>query len=113
MKGPLSPENWYLANAKLGPVDFKLFAANSTEISILGSVRLGFTVQRMSLFADLLVSDEVEEIMLGIDWLTENDCKWHFVEKQIEIEGRKVPPEKPRFPCWYKACPGKLDGHNG
>ena len=80
-----------IPNAKLSTVDFKLFAVNSTEISILGSVRLGFTVQRMSLFADLLVSDEVEEIMLGIDWLTENDCKWHFAEKQIEIVDERYP----------------------
>ena len=77
--------------AKLAPVDGKLFAANSTEISILGSMRLGFTVQGMSLFADLLVNDEVEEITLGVDWRTENDCKWHFAEKQIEIVDERYP----------------------
>ena len=76
------------------PVDFKLYAANNTEISILGSLRLGFTVQGIPLCADLLVSDEVEEIMLGIDWLTENRCKWHFVERQVK--GRMI-PEKPPF----------------
>ena len=57
------------------------------EIAILGSLRLGFTVQGIPLCADLLVSDEIEEIMLGIDWLTENRCKWHFVERQVEIKG--------------------------
>ena len=29
--------------------------------------------------------------MLGIDWLTENRCKWHFVERQVEIKGRMIP----------------------
>jgi len=54
-------------------------------------MRFGFSVQGMSLYADFLVSDEVEEIMLGIDWLSENHCKWHFSEKQTEICGRTVP----------------------
>ena len=48
-------------------------------------------VQGITLCADLLVSDEVEEIMLGIDWLTENRCKWHFVERQVEIKGLMIP----------------------
>jgi len=34
---------------------------------------------------------EVEEIMLGIDWLTENYCKWHFVERQVEKKGLMIP----------------------
>ena len=29
--------------------------------------------------------------MLGIDWVTENRCKWHFVERQVEIKGRMIP----------------------
>jgi len=62
-------------SAQVKPVDFKLYAANNTEIAILGSSRLGFTVQGIPLCTDFLVSDEVEEIMLGIDWLTENRCK--------------------------------------
>jgi len=78
-------------NAEVKPVDYKLYAANNTEIAILGSLRLGFTVQGIPLCADLLVSDEVEEIMLGVDWLTENHCKWHFVERQVEIKGRMIP----------------------
>jgi len=100
----LIPRN-LVPNAKLGPVDFKPFAANSTDISILGSVRLGFTVHGMSLFADL-VSDDVEEMMLGIDWLTENDCKWHFVEKQIEIGGRKVHMRSRRSLAGIRRVPG-------
>ena len=31
-------------SAEVKPVDFKLYAADNTEISILGSLRLGFTV---------------------------------------------------------------------
>jgi len=73
---------------KLSLVDCKLFAANGTEIPISGSMRLGFTVQRMSHFADLLVSDDVEEPMLGIDWLTENECTWRFPKRQVGMRER-------------------------
>jgi len=78
-------------SAEVKPVDFKLYAANNTEIAILGSLRLGFMGQGIPLCSDLLVSDEVEEIMLGIDWLTENRCKWQFVERQVEIKGQMIP----------------------
>jgi len=60
----------------------------------------------MSLFAELLVSDEVKEITFGVDWLTENDCKWHFAEKQIEIGGRKVPLRSRRSFQGVKHVPG-------
>ena len=72
-------------------MDCKLFAANGTEIPISGSMRLGFTVQRMSHFADLLVSDDVEEPMLGIDWLTENECTWRFPKRQVGMRERWIP----------------------
>jgi len=78
-------------SAEVKPVDFKLYASNNTEITILGSLRLGFTVQGIPC-TSLLVSDEVvEEIMSGIDWLTEHCCKWRFVERQVEIKGRMIP----------------------
>ena len=54
-------------------------------------MRLGFTVQGIPLCADLLVSGEVDQIMLVIDWSTENRCKWQFVERQVEIKGRMIP----------------------
>ena len=54
-------------------------------------MRRAFAVQGVSMCADLLVSDEVDEIMLGIVWLTENKCSWHFKQGQVEVQGRKVP----------------------
>jgi len=76
--------------AALRPTSLQVYAANGTPIPVLGSTRLGFTVQNMIMHADFLISDDVDEIMLGIDWLTENGCKWHFERKEIEVRGRPV-----------------------
>lgn len=53
-------------------------------------MRLAFTVDGMPLYEDLLVTDSVEELMLDIDWLTVNACRWQFVEKTVNIRGRTI-----------------------
>jgi len=78
-------------NAVLEPTEIKVYAANDTEIPVLGGMRLGFTVKGQFLTADLLVSDFVDEILLGIDWLTQNECQWDFVRKEVKIAGQTVP----------------------
>lgn len=74
-----------IPNTPLQPVDISVYAANGIKIPILGSVRLQFKVEGMSLEAELLVSDAVEEMMLGIDWLTKYGCHWKFDDRVIII----------------------------
>jgi hypothetical protein len=69
----------------------RIYAANGTEIPLLGSMQLCFTVQGIPLKADLLVTEEVEELMLGIDWLSENRCQWLFDEATVVIRGKSIP----------------------
>jgi len=54
-------------------------------------VRLGFCIGNLSSSVDLLVSDCVDEIMLGVDFLTQHNCRWYFDRKQIDIDGQVVP----------------------
>ena len=72
-------------------------------------MRLGFTVQGVSMCADLLVSDEVDEITLGIDWFTENVCKWNFAKGQVEIQDRKVPFRRKAMSSRVVTTPGRHD----
>ena len=71
----------YVANANLNPIDIKMYAANGTNISDLGSVRVSFTVVSTT----FLVSEAVDEPMLGLDWLTENQCIWNYGEGILRI----------------------------
>jgi hypothetical protein len=55
--------------ARLRPSDVTVRAANGAKKTILGSNWLGFTIRGIPAKALFLVKDEVEEVMLGIDWL--------------------------------------------
>ena len=60
--------------AELLPTSTKLYAANGTEIRVLVWVRLSFKVQGKPLYADLLVSEDVDDLMLSCEWLAQNRC---------------------------------------
>jgi len=45
----------------------KLFAANNSEIKVLGKTRLTFSVGGVPTSTDLVVTDEVTEFLLGMD----------------------------------------------
>jgi hypothetical protein len=78
-------------NAKLTPIDMEVFAANGTKISILGCMKMNFTVQGLPIEADLLVSEDIHEFMLGYDWLTEQQAIWLFSEAKLIIDGHEIP----------------------
>ena len=80
-----------IPTAVLSPTELKVYAANGTAIPILGTVRLGFSIISLSSSVDLLVSDCVDEMMLGVDFLTQHNCRWYFDRKQIDIDGQVVP----------------------
>jgi len=58
-----------IPSAAMQPTSVRVTAANSTDITILGQVRLGFLVQQLQMSADLLVAEDVDELILGYDWL--------------------------------------------
>jgi len=51
--------------ATLYPCDTEMYAANGSKIALLGRMHLKFTIQGLPLHADLFVSDDVDEFMLG------------------------------------------------
>jgi hypothetical protein len=56
----------------------KLCAANSTVIPILGKAELPYEVAGHSMKYEVLVSDHIDEIIFGADWLTDHKCVWDF-----------------------------------
>jgi len=47
-------------------------AANRTDLPILGDTNLKFTVDGHKFHANVSVSNEVDEFLLGSDWLSAN-----------------------------------------
>ena len=62
-----------------------LKAANGTTIPILGEVTLPIQVGKYQTIVTGLVSQHIDEIMLGIDWLTANDVVWEFSRSRVLI----------------------------
>jgi len=77
-------------NAKIIPVRTELFAANGTRIEVVGATRVVFEIQGMPMYADVFVSEAVDEFILGYDWLVRNNCEWLFARGRIVVNGVSV-----------------------
>ena len=75
---------------KLSPIGQRVFAVNGTELKILGAVFLAFHLNDLSTSANLLVTPDVEETMLGVDWLRANDCHWDFGNEVLYVNGNQM-----------------------
>lgn len=78
-------------NAIISPVKAELFAANGSPIRIVGATRLFFEIQGMPLHADVFVTEEIDEMIFGYEFLVQNNCIWTFGQRQIMINGQPVP----------------------
>ena len=56
-----------IPNELLKPTTQKLFAANGTEIALLGEVELTLKLADFEVTADVVISEEVDDLILGID----------------------------------------------
>ena len=68
----------------------RLFAANDTEISVDGQITLPLTIQKRRFLATFFASENVDEVILGRDWLAANKVIWDFVTGQVTVEGQPV-----------------------
>ena len=75
-------------NIYVRPSTQHIWAANNTPISIEGEVQLPFLLQGRCLWTTALVSEDVEEVMLGIDWLEQYGCVWDFRNGNLRINGQ-------------------------
>jgi len=71
--------------AILEPAPVDVTAANGSAINVLGHMTINFSIQGKPLQADLLVADDVDEFMLGFDWLTAQKARWDFNAKILTL----------------------------
>ena len=64
----------------------KLYAANSTVAPILGTACITFEIAGTITEYEFLVSDAIDEIILGADWLEANGCLWNFDISSLQIQ---------------------------
>ena len=79
-----------IPNERLILTTQKLYAANGTEIALLGEVELTLMLADYEVTAAVVVSEEVDDLILGIDWLGRHRCRWAFAQNLIKIDGKVV-----------------------
>ena len=67
----------------------KVVAANGTDIEVLGQTTVVFKVGGKRFHACVLVSDEIQEPILGLDWMQENGMQWNFWDSTVVVRGWK------------------------
>jgi len=72
---------------RMTPVNRYLQAANDTDIEITGEVTLPLMLNDQCIMTLALVSPDVDELMLGANWLYDHKCIWDFANRRISIDG--------------------------
>src|SRR5208282_5958456 len=67
-------------------------AANGTKLELAGEAKVGVRIGDDLIHALALISHDVDEVMLGYDFLTNNQCMWDFGCNQISIRGKTHKP---------------------
>ena len=75
-----------ISNELFKPTTQKLYAANGTEIALLGEVELTLKLADFEVAAAVVVSEEVDDFILSIDWLGRHRCRRSFAQNLIEID---------------------------
>ena len=64
-----------------------LRAANGTLINIVGEWRTVVTIGPVSVTMNFTVSDQINELIFGIDWMRDNGCVLSFADWTMELQG--------------------------
>ena len=73
--------------SQIRPTDYTLRAANGTRIEVLGCAEVPITTELFSSTIDGIATNHVTEVMLGADWLSDNNAQWNFVDSTVNLNG--------------------------
>lgn len=68
-----------------------LNAANGSSTRVLGETILHCQINDYLCEIPCLVTDQVDELILGLAWLEERKAQWNFGEKWIKIDNQFFP----------------------
>ena len=80
----------YCLNMHLAPVHARLFAANGTNIPVLGECTMLVTVGELTLPCQFWVTEHVSTGILGIDFMHQHNVYWDVARGEVEVKGHKV-----------------------
>jgi transposase InsO family protein len=87
----------------LQPSNRILLAANGTQIKVLGQIDAPIKISRgFSIDTSFLVSDQIGEPMLGMDWLRHHRCRLGFGQGALFVGRRRIPLVKGNGSLWCR-----------
>ena len=75
----------YVDPAILTPTSRPLLAVNNTSLAVDGTAQLPVTIGKQKKSATFFVTPNVDEFILGRDWLAEHSVVWDFSEQTVRI----------------------------
>ena len=79
-----------IPDVELTDTNMEVFAANGASIPLIGATTLRFSIDGHSVKAHVVVTDVIEELILGIDWLATNGCRWDFSLAKVWIGDQEI-----------------------
>jgi hypothetical protein len=83
------PESFVRDYVDIRPSEQKLYAANGTEIEILGETTVDLLLDGLTLKANCMVSECVGEMLLRLDWMEANGMDWDFKTRIVRLSGKQ------------------------
>ena len=97
-----SPFVWQ-RRSDIQQTDQSFKAVNGTGIKILGEAELPVNTSKYQTTVKGLMTEHVSEVLLGIDWLTENNADWNFRDGSVNLNGyRHKLNTRPRGQKWCR-----------
>ena len=64
-----------------------MYAADDAELPLIGEITLDFRVEELWTSVRVSVTEALDSLVLGIDWLQDNNCVWEFGPGIFKIRG--------------------------
>jgi len=78
----------FIRDSRPESAEFRLFAAKGTVLNVVNEVVMNVKISELVLPTRFVVSDNITELMLGVDWLQGNRMVWDFAKDILWIEGK-------------------------
>ena len=69
----------------------KLSAANGSKITLIGEWHTTVMIGPIRVSMNFVVSDQVDEVLIGLDWMREHQCLLSFVDFTITLQEYRFP----------------------
>jgi predicted aspartyl protease len=77
-----------IPEVNLSPTSQRLFAANGTPVALVGQTVVNINVNGVLITVEVVVSEAVDELILGVPFLRQHACQWDFETSRLSIDGR-------------------------